>query len=464
MASPVATTVTELPESRVRVEAEVSPEEIERRVAQAARALGRNIRVPGFRSGKVPPPVIIKRVGRDAVLDEAIRDSLPRWYTAAIDAASIVPVGEPQVDLGEPPPEGQPLRFSIEIGVRPTAELGEYKGIEVGRREPEVPDEAIDGELDRLRERTATLETVERAAGEHDFVVMDFLGSIDGVPFQGGEGRDQMVELGSGRLVPGFEDQLQGASAGDERTVRITFPDDYGAEELAGKEAEFAVTVKEVKEKRLPALDDDFAADQGFDTVDELRADLAERAAAGERAKIESEFRETVLDAVVAGSIVEVPPALVEARAREVWDQTAHSLSHQGIPKETYFQITGKTEEQIVDDAKADAEISLRRDAVLAAIVEAEGIEPTEDELLEAVAPSAEREGTSPKKLLQRLRDAGRLDDLRTDLATRKAVELIADSAKPISVEQAEARGKLWTPPSGGAEQGGGEPLWTPGS
>ena len=463
MASPVATKVTELPESRVRVEAEVTPEEIDRRLAEAARSLGRNLRVPGFRAGKVPPPVIIKRVGREAVLDEAIRDSLARWYTAAIDDAHIVPVGEPEVDLGDPPAEGEPLRFSIEIGVRPTATLGEYKGLEVGRREPEVSDEAVDAEIDRLRERTATLDTVERAAGEGDFVVMDFLGTIDGTPFPGGEGRDQMVELGSGRLVPGFEDQLKGASAGDDKTVRIDFPDDYGAEDLAGKAAEFAVTVKEVKEKRLPELDDDFAADQGFDTMDELRADLRERAAEGETASIDAQFRETVLDAVVAGATVDIPDALVESRAREMWDQMAHSLSHQGIPKETYLQISGKTEEEIVEESKGEAETALKRDAVLAAVVEAEGLEVSDDELLEVVAPSAERERTSPKKLLERLKSSGRIEDLKTDVVTRKAVDLLADSATPISVEQAEARGKLWTPAKAEG-QAGGQPLWTPGS
>ena len=202
----------------------------------AARALGRNLRIPGFRKGKVPPPVIIQRVGREAVLDEAVRESIAGWYTAAIDAAKVVPVGEPDLDLGELPGEGEPLRFSIEIGVRPEATLGDYKGLEVGkprRRGRRRGDRQA--EIEQLRERMAKLETVERAAATGDFVVMDFLGTLDGEPFAGGEGRDQMVELGSGRLVPGFEEQLEGASAGDERTVKIEFPEDYGAEELAGQ-------------------------------------------------------------------------------------------------------------------------------------------------------------------------------------------------------------------------------------
>jgi trigger factor len=446
MPNDVITTVTELPESRVRVQAEVPAEEVERRVAQAARSLARNLRVPGFRAGKAPAPVVIQRVGREAVLDEAVRDSIGGWYAAAIDDAHIVPVGEPDVDLGELPAQGQPLRFSIEIGVRPKARLGEYKGLEVGKGEPEVSDADVDDEVESIRERSAKLETVDRAAAKGDFVVMDFAGTLDGEPFAGGEGRDQMVELGSGRLVPGFEDQLEGASAGDERTVTITFPDDYGASELAGREAQFAVTVKEVKAKELPPVDDDLAGEAGFDTLDELRADIRERLSEVQAARIEAEFRERALDAAVDNATVEVPDTLVEARARELWENMIHSLSHQGITREAYLRISGRTEDEIVDQGKEDAEKALRREAVLAAVVEAEGIKPTEEELLEAVESAAPSERMSPKKLLERLRSAGRLEQLEDDLAQRKALDLIAESASPISLERAQAREKLWTP------------------
>jgi len=433
MAADVSTTVTELPESRVRVQAEVPAEEVERRVAQAAKRLGRNIRVPGFRAGKAPPPVIVQRMGRDAVLDEAVRDSIGAWYTAAIDAARIAPVGEPDLDLGDLPAQGEPLLFSIEIGVRPKAELGDYKGVEVGKREPNVDDEAIGAEIDRLRERSARLDTVERAAAKGDFVVMDYVGTLDGEPFTGGEGRDQMVELGSGRLVPGFEDQLEGASAGDERTVTITFPDDYGADELAGQEAQFAVTVKEVKAKELPAVDDDLAAEAGFDTLDELREDIRSRIAEAETARIEAEFREAALDSVVKNAKLDMPDALVEARAREQWDQMLHSLSHQGINKEMYLQISGRSEEDIVSEGKVDAERQLKREAVLAAVVAAESIEPSEDEVLAALEEAAPQERTSAKKLLERMKSANRLDTFKADLAHRKALDLLTESAKPTA-------------------------------
>ena len=340
MATDISTTTTELPESRVRVEAEVGPGEVERRMTQAAKMLARNIRVPGFRSGKAPPPVVIKRVGREAVLDEAVRESLGSWYRAAIDDAHVVPVGEPDVDIAELPAEGAPLKFSIEIGVRPKATLGEYKGLEVAKPEPDVSDDAVSEEVDRLRERAAKLEPVERQAQRGDFVVMDFAGALDGVPFAGGEGRDQMIELGSGRLVPGFEEQLEGAVAGQDLTVTVTFPDDYGSTELAGQVAEFAVTVREVKAKQLPDLNDELAEEAGFDTLDELREDIRTRMAESETSRIDAEFREAALDAAVATATIDVPDALVEARAKELWDSMLHQLSHQGIDRETYLRIS----------------------------------------------------------------------------------------------------------------------------
>jgi trigger factor len=346
--------------------------------------------------------------------------------------------------------------------VRPESRLGEYKGLEVGKREPGISDEEVEAEVEQLRERSGRLETVERAAGEGDFVVMDYVGTLDGTPFAGGEGRDQMVELGSGRLVPGFEEQLTGAKAGEERTVAVTFPDDYGADELAGNQAEFAVTVKEVKAKELPPLDDDLATEAGFDTLDELRADIRERLAEGDERRIEAEFRETVLDAAVAGATIDVPDALVEARARELWDQMLHSLSHQGISKEMYLQISGRSEDDIVTEGKADAERQLKREAVLAAVVAAESIEPSDEELLEALEQAAPSERTSAKKLLERMKSAGRLDAFKAELAQRKALDLLAESATPITVEQAQARDKLWTPGKDAEERA--SQLWTPGS
>jgi trigger factor len=460
----VKTTVTPLPESRVRVEAEVPADEVEKRVVRAAREVGKQLRMPGFRKGKVPPPVVIRRVGRDALLEDAVRDGLSRWYVEAIDAAGVEPVGDPKLDLGDLPGEGKPLQFSIEVGIRPGAKLGTYKGLEVGRREPEVPDEVVDSELEGLRERLATLETVDEPAGKGDFVLVDFTGTVEGEEFAGGSARDELIELGSGRLVQGFEEQLEGVKAGDERSVTVTFPDDYRAEDLKGRTAQFEVTVKEVKRKDLPELDDDFAVDAaGFDSLQELRDDLRDRLRERDEQQIAAEFREAVLDAAVREAKIDLPDSLVHARAHELYHQMIHSLGHQGISEEAYLRIAGKDHDQLVEEAKPEAERALRREAVLAAVVEAEGIEPSDEELEEALAPSAEREKTTPAKLLQRLRGAGREQSLIRDVAARRALDLLAEEAKPISIEQAKARDKLWTPEREQAESGSGQ-LWTPGS
>jgi trigger factor len=461
----VRATVTELPESRVRVEAEVPSSEVERSLDRAARSIGRDLRIPGFRKGKVPTPVVIQRIGREAVLDEAVRGFLPQWYVDAVDAAGIAPVGEPSLDVGDLPARGEPLTFSIEVGVRPKAKLGAYKELEVGRAEPQADDEAVNREIDALRDRLARLEAVERPAEDGDFLTVDYVGTIDGEAFAGGEGRDQLIELGSGRLVPGFEDQLRGASAGEERTVTITFPADYGAEELAGKEAQFAVTVKEVKRKDLPALDDDFASDAaGFDTLAELREDVGAKLREADENRIEAEFREAVLDAVVKESKVDVPETLIESRAQELWERMLHSLGHQGISKEAYLRIAGQSEEELLAQARPDAEQALRREAVIAAVIEAEEIEPSEGDVLDALQATAARESTTPEKLRARLEKAGRLDDLREDLAQRAAIDLLAGEATPISVEQAKARDKLWTPEKEAASEDAPARLWTPGS
>ena len=469
MSAAVKTSTTDLGDSRVRVEAEVAADAVEREVATAARELGRDLKLAGFRRGKVPPPVVIQRVGRQAVLDEAVRRALPQWYEQAVSDAGLVPVGDPKLDLTDFPEKGSPLGFSIEVAVRPPAKVGDYKGVEVGRREPQVAPEEVEQELERLRESLASLETVDRPAKEGDFAVVDFVGRVDGETFEGGEARGYLLELGSNRLVEGFEEQLFGAAGGEDREVRVTFPDDYRAEALAGKEALFEVSVKEVKEKRLPDIDDDLAAEAGgFDTLDELRADVESRLRQRDEQAIEQEFREAVVDAAVAASKVELSKDLIHAKAHEMWEMTGRRLRAQGIEPEQYLQMTGKSEHDLIDESEPEAERALGRESVLAAIVEAEGIEVSDDELLDALrAAAASSGGAEPgeKKLqrsLERLREDGRDDVLREDIAMRKVVDLLVDSAKPISVEQAKAREELWTPEKDEPDEA--KQLWTPGS
>jgi len=461
MSTAIKTTVTELPESRVRVRAEIAAEEVNRSLENTARNLGREMKLPGFRQGKIPPPVIIQRLGRDAILDELIRAKLTDWYVNAVDASGIAPVGDPQVDMGEPPPEGQPLAFSFEVGVRPEAKLGKYRGLEVGRREPEVDPEAVEAEIDELRERLAHLHAVDRPAEDGDFLTIDFVGTVDGEPFEGGEGRDQLIDLGGRHLIPGFEEGLIGAVAGEERTVDAVFPDDYGAKHVAGKPARFQITVSDVKHKHLPDIDDDFASDAtGHDTLDELMAEINERMLKNDAERVEAQFRGDALDAVVDEATLEVPGTLVEARARELLDRMLHHLGHQGINKEAYLTIAGKTEDQLAEDNMPEAEQQLKREAVLAAIIDAEQIEPTEQQLLDALEPAAEREQISRQKLLDKLRQANRVDELAREVAAQSAIDLVVETAKPISMQEAERRKakadakaeadeKLWTPDKG---------------
>jgi trigger factor len=437
--TPLNTTKTDLGDSRVRVDVEVPADAVEQEVADAAGVIGRDLKIPGFRKGKVPAQVVLRQVGRATVVDEAVRRGLGDWYEQAVREAGIAPVGDPKLDVSELPDKGEPLAFNFEVGVRPSATLGEWRGLEVERAEPVATDEEVQTELDRLRESLASLEVVERPAAEGDFVVMDFVGSVDGEPFEGGEARGFLLELGSGRLIEGFESQLEGAAADDERTVEVTFPDDYQAEHLAGKDASFAVTVKEVKEKRLPELDDDLAIEAGgFDSLDELREDIASKIGEAKAGNVERDFREAAVDAVAATATVEIPHDLVHAKAHEMWHQTSHRLQQQGLDPEQYLQLVNKTSEELIVESEPDAEKALRREAALAAIVEAEQIEVGDEELLEVLREASSEPGKQPpsdkalQRSLKKARARGGDLSLREDIAMRKAVDLIVDAVKPV--------------------------------
>jgi trigger factor len=463
------TTLKELPNSRVEVAVEVPAADVEKATSRAARAMAKEMRMPGFRAGKAPPSLVIQRLGFGPVLQEAIRDALPEWYELALFDAGVSPIGDPDIEMvSTPEDEGEPLAFKFEVGVRPEAKLGTYKGLQVGKEEKEVPDEIVDTEVERVREGFARLEPVEREAADGDMVVMDFEGFIDGSAFQGGAAEEQSLTLGSGQFIPGFEEQLLGVKAGEDRELKVTFPEDYQAEHLAGEEAVFKVKVKEVREKVLPDLDDDFASDASeFDTLEELRADIREKVGAALGSRAEEDFRVAAIDAAVAEATVDVPVELATARAMERWERMERQLAGRGMDPNAFLQMQGKTRDELIEESKPDAEQELQREAVVTAIAAAEGIEVSEEEMVEALAHSAEHERTTPEKLLERLRQSGRDAMIREDLRAQKAIELVADSAKSIPKEEADARQekagareKLLAP-----EQGQGKPseLWTPG-
>jgi trigger factor len=466
------TTLEELPKSRVQVEAEVPAADVEKATSRAARAMAKELRMPGFRAGKAPASLVIQRLGFGAVLQEAIREALPEWYEQALLDAGVSPIGDPSIEMvSAPEEEGQPLKFKFEVGVRPAAKLGEYKGLEVGKEEKEVPDEIVDTEVERIREGFARLEQVDRAAAEGDSLLIDFEGFIDGSAFQGGAAEDHLLTLGSGQFIPGFEDQLVGAKAAEERDVQVTFPEQYEqAEHLAGKEAVFKVKVKEVREKVLPELDDDFASDASeFDTLEELRADIREKVGTALGSRAEEDFRVAAIDAAVEEATVDVPDELAAARAMERWERMERQLAGRGMDPSAFLQMQGKSRDELIEETKPDAEKELKREAVVTAIADAEAIEVSEEEMVEALEHSAEHERTTPEKLLERLRQSGRDAMIREDLRARKAIELVADAAKPIPKEEAdarqekaEAREKLLAPEGERGSKAG--ELWTPGS
>lgn len=432
----VGAVVTELPESRVSIACEVSPSAFHHAIEHAASDLGRQVKVPGFRKGKVPTKVLISRFGREVVIDEAIRSHLGGWYAEAVAEAGVEPVGDPKIELGDIPEQDDgTLGFTVEVGVPPKAKLGDYLGIKVEREDATVDDDRIDAEVERLREQVARLESSDAAAGEGDTLVMSYAGSIEGEAFDGGTASDQTIELGSGRFIPGFEEGLTGVKAGETRKIDVTFPDDYPAEHLAGREAVFEIEVSEVRVKRLPELDDSFAAEVGYDTLDELRADVRERMTEAEDRRVRSDFREACIDAVVDKAKIDVPDHLIEGRAAEMWERTLRALAGQGIGREAYLQIAGKSEEEIIAEARPDADRSLRRDAVIEAIVAKEGIVPSESDLEDALEQSAEQEGVPAAELLARLRAAGRDAQLVRELSNRMAVDLVEERAKPVAAK-----------------------------
>lgn len=441
MSENLKTEVTELDGSRARVEVVIPAAEVDRAVQRAARKMAREMRLPGFRKGKAPPSLVIQRLGFPSVFEDAIRDSLPEWYQRAVFDSGVVPIGDPEIEVKDTPEgEGQPLEFSFETGVRPTAELGEYLGLEVEKPEPEVPSELVDREIDRLREGMARLDSVDRPAEEGDHILADFVGRIDGDEFDGGSAADQVIEIGAGRLIDDFEDQLKGSSAGDSVEVEVTFPDEYGAPELAGKDAVFSVEVKEVREKILPEADDEFAAEASeFETIAELRSDIENRIVEAFSERADQDFRVAAIDAAVAGATVVVPDEILRARGQERWERVERQIAGQGMNPDSYLQMQGKTREEVIEESLPDAEQEIKREAVLVAVADAEAVEVSDEEMEAELEHMAGHERTTPAKLLERLRRDGRDSMIAADIRVRKAIDLIVESAKPVPARETEA-------------------------
>ena len=465
----LTTEVTPLEEDHVRLDVAVPGDEVRRQMERAVRQLGREVRVPGFRPGKAPAEVIVQRVGREAVVQEMLKGALGGWYSEAVSEAGVVPIDDPELDLEDVPEEGD-LTFTAKVRVRPKATLGEYKGLEVGKADPELPEGALDQQLDALRERAARLVPVDRPARTGDFLVIDFDGSAGGKRLRNATARDYLVELGGGRLVGEFDARLAGMSAGETVEFPVTYGDADGRDELRGRTVDYEVTVKQVQEKELPELDDDLAIGVSeFDTMDELRADVQRRLEEAAQADVDELFRRMVIDAAVANATVNVPAVMVNRRIGTILQQTASQLP-EGVSFEQYLAAGGRTLEQVVEELRPDAESAVRRELVVEAVADAEDIEVSDEEVEEQVRSDAEATGRAPERLLHDLQHHGGWETLRQDLRLKQAVEVLTATATPIPMQQAEARERLWTPDDARREQAetAGKPaaagkLWTPG-
>jgi trigger factor len=444
----VKTKVEELPESRVRLDVEVPEADVQHAFEHAATDMAESLRLPGFRRGKAPVPVVIARVGREAVWQEALRGHLDSWFWSAAETSGIRPVASPEVEFEDLPDDGGTFKFSATVSVMPKPELADWKTLDVPYAEAEVPAELVDAELERIRETVAELAPVEgRPVQEGDTVVLDILG--EGVPPQ----RDYVTEVGADRLVNEIDDALPGMARGESKTVDI-----QGAESPLPVE----VTVKEIKEKVLPELDDELARSASeFETLAELRSEIEARLQEQLAEELEVRFREAAVDALVAASEVDTVEPLVERRTAELWSGIARSLQARGISAETYLTMTGQSADEVVARLRAEAEQSLARELVLDAAASKLEVEVSDEEIDELIASQSEEtdDVEESKRLLQ---ENGGYERIRADLRLKKALDEIVGGVKRIPVELAAARDKLWTPEK--EKEGTKMNIWTPGS
>jgi trigger factor len=446
----VQTQLEEVAENRVRLTVEVGREDVKHAVEHAASDLAGSLKIPGFRKGKVPLPVLLARVGKERLFAEAVESHIGSWFWSAAARTRIRPVARPEYDFELPSTDKEGWTFRATVDVQASPELADWRTLEVPRPEPEIPDGLVEHELDVLRGSVAELSPVEhRPATVGDTVVVDLVGT------SGEAQRDYVVELGSGRLVPEIEEGIVGLSPGESTRVVFELSDDSSGE--------VEVTVKEIKEKVLPPLDDELArAASEFETLEELRADVETRLLEQIEDRLEGEFRANAADALVAASKVETAETLVEARTRELVNALVSSVERRGISFETYLSITGGSAEELVARLRAQARQSLARELVLEAVADQLELEVGDDEIKELVRAEAEGAGDDPEEATERFWEAGGHERLRGDLRLRKALDRVTAEVKPISVELAHARDKLWTPEK--EKTPSDTKLWTPGS
>ena len=418
-------TCEKIEKSRVALTIEVSADEFEAAIEKAYVKMRKNINIQGFRPGKAPRKMIEKMYGVEVFFEEAINIAFPEAYEAALKEKELQVVGYPEVDmLGECTVEG--FTFTAIVPVYPEVTLGEYKGLSAVKGEVKVTEEDVADRLNTIAERQTRLVSVDREAKLGDTAVIDFEGFLEGVPFEGGKGENHSLELGSGQFVPGFEEQVIGMKAGEEKDLDITFPEQY-TPELAGKAVVFKVKVNEVKEKEIPVLDDEFAKDVSeFDTLDELKADLEKKIAQEQEKAIEQAFQDALMEQVAENLTVEIPDAMIETQAKQFIDNFKMQLAQQGIPYDEYLKMTGTEEASLLEEAKEPAMRQVRMDLAMGAIIKAENITVSDEEVEAEYQHMAEQYSMDIEMVKKYLND----EQVRDELISRKAIEVVTSSAK----------------------------------
>lgn len=422
--------VEKMEKNMAKLTIEVSAEELDKAMQNAYLKARGKISIPGFRKGKAPRKMIEQMYGKGIFLEDAANALIPEHYSKALEECDLEIVSQPEIDVTQAEP-GKAFIFTAEVAVKPEVTLGEYKGVEVPKSETEVTDEDIDAEIKKEQEKNSRTVTVEdRGAENGDITTIDFEGFVDGVAFEGGKGTDYPLTLGSGSFIPGFEDQLVGAKAGDHVEANVTFPEEYQAAELAGKAAVFQCDVKKVETKELPELDDDFAQDVSeFDTLAEYREDVKKNLTEKKEKEARAAKENAAVDKAIENAEMEIPDAMLNTQVRQMMNDFASRMQSQGLTMEQYFQFTGMTAEKMQEEMKPQALKRIQTRLVLEKIAETENIEVSEDEVNEEISKMAEMYKMEADKLKELLGDR-ELEQMKKDMAVQKAVTLVADEAK----------------------------------
>lgn len=420
---------------------EVDAERFESALDQAFKKVVKQVSVPGFRKGKVPRKIFERRFGVEALYQDALDIILPEAYSEAVKETGIEPVDRPEVDI-EQIEKGKPLIFKATVTVKPEVKLGQYKGLEVEEQDVTVTDEDVEAEINRMRENQAELVVVEDGeAQKGDTVVIDFEGTIDGEPFEGGKSENFSLELGSGTFIPGFEEQLIGEKPGAEKEVNVTFPEDYHAEQLAGKDAVFKVKIHDVKRKELPELDDEFAkdVDDEVETLDELKAKIRTRLEENKKRQAEQIKQEIVVEKATENAEMDLPEVMIENEIDRMIQEFDQRLQMQGMNLSMYYQFSGQDEQALREQMKEDAEKRVRSSLTIEAISKAENIEATDEEVEEEFKRMAELYNMEVERVKEMFDYPGGVESVKRDVTMRKTIEfLVAESKEVPKAEQKE--------------------------